>query len=59
MVTLGGNGKRDGHVRVPPYDRGRCIVYVQAGAFRVYFPFLPQGFWDDAQRAFNGLFNEL
>lgn len=37
MVTLGGNGKRDGHVRVPPYDRGRCIVYVQAGRSEFIF----------------------
>lgn len=38
MVTLGGNGKRSGHVRVPPEDRGSCkIVYVQAGRSEVFF----------------------
>lgn len=47
-VTLGGNGKRTVHVRLPQGDRGRCIVYIQAGRLGGYFPFpsyrFPWGF---------------
>lgn len=62
-VTLGGNGKRGGHVRVPPEDRGSCTVVCtyKQGVRRLFsFPFL-QGFWriQHAQQLFQGPLNEL